>query len=80
VRILFCEKAESQCLPVAVASMLSKYIREALMVRFNAFWKQHLPDVTPTAGYYQDGSRFLADIHDKRLELGIPDDLLIRAR
>jgi hypothetical protein len=80
VRILFCEKAEAQCLPVAVASMLSKYIREALMVRFNAFWRQHLPDVTPTAGYYQDGSRFLADINDKRLELGIPDELLIRAR
>ena len=80
VRILFCEKAEAQCLPVAVASMLSKYIREALMVRFNAFWRQHLPDVTPTAGYYQDGSRFLADINEKRLELGIPDELLIRAR
>ncbi|MEA2707500.1 MAG: hypothetical protein QOF78_101 [Phycisphaerales bacterium] len=80
VRILFCEKAEAQCLPVAVASMLSKYIREALMVRFNAFWKQHLPTVTPTAGYYQDGSRFLADINEKRLELGITDELLIRAR
>jgi hypothetical protein len=80
VRILFCEKAEAQCLPVAVASMLSKYIREALMVRFNAFWRQHLPDVTPTAGYYQDGSRFLADISEKRQELGIPDDLLIRVR
>ena len=80
VRILFCEKAEAQCLPVAVASMLSKYIREALMVRFNAFWRQQLPGVTPTAGYYQDGSRFLADINDKRLELGIPDELLIRAR
>jgi hypothetical protein len=57
---------------VAAASMLSKYIREALMTRFNAFWRQHLPQVTPTAGYYQDGSRFLADINDKRLELGIP--------
>ena len=80
VRILFCEKAEAQCLPVAVASMLSKYIREALMNRFNAFWKQHLPSVTPTAGYFQDGSRFLADIAEKRFELGIPDELLIRAR
>jgi hypothetical protein len=80
VRILFCEKAEAQCLPVAAASMLSKYLREALMTRFNAFWRQHLPQVTPTAGYYQDGTRFLSDINDKRLELGIPDELLIRAR
>jgi hypothetical protein len=80
VRVLFSEKAEAQCLPVAVASMLSKYLREALMNRFNAFWKGHLPEVEPTAGYYGDGVRFLADINDKRLELGIPDDQLIRAR
>jgi hypothetical protein len=80
VRIIFCEKAETQCLPVAVASMLSKYLREALMHRFNAFWKGHLPTVEPTAGYYADGVRFLNDINDKRLELGISDDQLIRSR
>ena len=80
VRIIFCEKAEAQCLPVAAASMLSKYLREALMTRFNAFWKQHLPDLTPTAGYYADGTRFLADIQQKRVELGIPDEQLIRCR
>jgi ribonuclease HII len=80
VRILFCEKAETQCLPVAVASMLSKYLREALMTRFNAFWKRHLPALEPTAGYYADGVRFLGDIADVRVELGITDDQLIRAR
>jgi hypothetical protein len=80
VRIIFCEKAETQCLPVAVASMLSKYLREALMYRFNAFWKGHLPSVEPTAGYFADGLRFLGDINDKRMELGIADELLIRAR
>jgi hypothetical protein len=80
VRILFCEKAESQCLPVAVASMLSKYTREALMTRFNAFWQRHLPDLAPTAGYYADGQRFLSDIHQKRQELGIADEQLIRVR
>jgi ribonuclease HII len=80
VRIIFCEKAEAQCLPVAVASMLSKYLREALMSRFNAYWKSHLPDVVPTAGYYADGGRFLQDIDAKRKELGIPDEQLIRSR
>jgi len=44
VRVIFAEKAEQQCLSVAVASMLSKYLREALMARFNAFWKTHLPE------------------------------------
>ena len=65
---------------IAVASMLSKYLREALMSRFNAFWKGHLPTVEPTAGYHTDGLRFLTDINDKRLELGIADEQLIRAR
>jgi hypothetical protein len=65
---------------VAVASMLSKYLREGLMRRFNAFWRQYLPDVAPTAGYYGDGQRFLADIAATRKELGIADEFLIRAR
>jgi hypothetical protein len=80
VRIIWCEKAEAQCLPVAAASMLSKYLREMLMRRFNAFWKVHLPDVKPTAGYYNDGLRFLRDIQQKRKELRITDELLVRAR
>jgi ribonuclease HII len=80
VRIIFCEKAEAQCLPVAAASMLSKYLREMLMRRFNAFWKIHVPDVQPTAGYYNDGLRFLRDIQAKRDEMQIDDELLVRAR
>lgn len=80
VRLFFREKAEAGCMPVAVASMLSKYLREAMMRRFNAFWKTHLPGVQPTAGYYGDGTRFLADIELKRRELGIADENLVRSR
>lgn len=80
VRIFFREKAEADCLPVAVASMLSKYLREALMRRFNHFWLGHLPELAPTAGYYGDGERFLRDIDTKRRELGIGDEQLIRGR
>jgi hypothetical protein len=79
-RIIFTEKAESQCMSVAVASMLSKYLREALMRRFNAWWKTHLPDLSPTAGYYNDGLRFLKDIDGKRRELGIASERLVRSR
>jgi ribonuclease HII len=77
---VFEEKAEAGCLPVAVASMLSKYLREAMMRRFNAWWRQHLPHVEPTAGYYSDGVRFLADTEAKRRELGLRDEDLIRSR
>ncbi len=80
VSLVFCEKAEVQCMPVALASMLSKYLREALMRRFNAYWNRHLPDVQPTAGYYGDGVRFLPDIDAKRRELGVTDAQLIRSR
>ena len=80
VRLVFCERAEAQCLPVAAASMLSKYLREALMRRFNAYWRQFCPDVAPTAGYYGDGARFLGEIEAKRRELNVPDEALIRSR
>ncbi len=80
VRLFFREKAEAGCLPVAYASMISKYLREALMRRFNAWWQVQLPSVAPTAGYHNDGIRFLGDIADCRRQLGIPDELLIRSR
>ena len=78
VRLIFREKAEADCMSVALASMLSKYLREAMMRRFNAFWLAHLPGVLPTAGYFSDGTRFLADIDRKRRELGIMDDQIVR--
>jgi len=80
VRLIFREKGETHCMSVALASMLSKYLRETLMRRFNAFWRRYLPEVAPTAGYYGDGQRFLQDIELKRRELGITDELLIRSR
>jgi hypothetical protein len=80
VRLLILEKAETQCLATAAASMLSKYLREALMSRFNAFWTAHAPQAAPTAGYYTDGQRFLRDIAPQRRQLGIADEQLIRCR
>lgn len=80
VRVVFCENAEAGCMSVALASMISKYLREAMMRRFNAYWRHHLPNVRPTAGYYSDGVRFLSDIAPKQRELGIRDEDLIRCR
>ena len=80
VRIIFCERAESISMSVAYASMISKYLRESFMRRFNAFWRSHLPELQPTAGYYNDGLRFLRDIQTKRAELGIDEAELVRSR
>jgi hypothetical protein len=78
--LIFVEKAETLALPTALASMLSKYLREVLMHRFNAYWTRRVPGLAPTAGYYTDGLRFLRDIAPARQEMGIGDDLLVRCR
>ena len=80
VRILFRERAEAACLPVAMASMVAKYLREALMRRLSGYWQARVPGLAATAGYYTDGMRFLADIADARQAMGVVDDDLIRSR
>lgn len=80
IRVIFREKAETHAMPVALASMLAKYLREGLMRRFNQWWMKQVPGIEPTAGYYTDGVRFLDQIEMKRKELGIADHQLIRAR
>ena len=63
LQFCFRTKAE-ELLPVAVASMVAKYVRELVMMQFNAFWKKHLPDLKSTKGYPQDAKRFwLSLIH-----------------
>ncbi|HUQ71933.1 MAG TPA: hypothetical protein VM165_20550 [Planctomycetaceae bacterium] len=67
-------------LPVAMASMISKYIREAHMRLFNRFWAEHLPNLRPTQGYPDDARRFAADIAACQTRLGIPHDQLWRMK
>ncbi len=67
-------------LPVALASMASKYLREAAMLAFNRFWCQRVPELKPTAGYPGDAKRFWDEIRPLQSELGIADCLLWRTR
>lgn len=61
--VRFTAKGEGQ-LPVALASMVSKYVREVFMVAWNDYWKIYVPNIKPTKGYPQDAKRFLAEIND----------------
>ncbi len=79
-RVAFATECEERCLPVALASMLSKYLREAHMSLFNRFWREHRADLKPTAGYALDARRFLGDIGPLRSALGIDDATLILRR
>ncbi len=47
---------------VALASMISKYLRELHMAAFNAYWRRTLLDIKPTQGYPLDAKRFYAHI------------------
>lgn len=49
---------------VALASMVSKYLREKWMDEFNEWFARRLPGIRPTAGYPVDAKRFAADIQD----------------
>jgi len=60
--IVFQVECEAAHLPVALASMLAKYGRELSMARFNRYWSGLMPELKPTAGYYQDAKRWLKDI------------------
>ena len=75
----FVAKGES-FLPAALASMISKYLREMAMRAFNTFWIGHLPELKPTAGYPVDAARFRLQIRDVQAELGIADQVLWRNR
>ncbi len=80
MRLTFEPRADSAHLCVALASMLSKYLRELLMLEFNRFWQTHLPELKPTAGYPGDSARYYTAIKPVAERLGIPEPALWRRK
>ena len=62
MRIHFCAKADTKYLVVSLASMVSKYLREIMMHSVNHYFCNLCPNLTPTAGYWEDGQRFMKDL------------------
>jgi ribonuclease HII len=62
VELMFMPEAESAHLPVAMASIAAKFVRELAMMRFNRYWCALVPELRPTAGYYADARRWLDDM------------------
>lgn len=73
----FKAKADSLHFSVALASMFSKYMRELAMISFNNYWRNIVPEIKPTAGYYTDGIRFINDLKQSK---ALPKDLDILIR
>jgi hypothetical protein len=80
VRVAFLVEADGETLPVALASMAAKLARELCMQRLNAYFKQHVPELRPTAGYYGDANRFLRETKSLRETLGIGNGAFVRVK
>jgi ribonuclease HII len=80
VRLTFQPRADSEHFTVALASMVSKYLREALMLEFNAFWLKQVPGLKPTAGYPLDAGRFFEAIRAAADRLGLAESALWRKK
>jgi ribonuclease HII len=80
VRLCFTPRADASHLCVALASMVSKYLRELFMIEFNKFWTVHVPNLKPTAGYPGDAARFFASIRPAAVRLGVAEARLWRCK
>ena len=76
--ISFEVEAEERHLPVALASMGAKYVRELSMRRLNAFFAQRMEGLHPTAGYVEDGRRYLAEVKPILHAESIPERDFVR--
>jgi hypothetical protein len=80
VRLTFEVKGDGRYLPVALASMASKYVRELLMECLNRYFTRMDATLKPTAGYWQDGLRFLDELRTRLPHLEIDRHRLVRCR
>jgi hypothetical protein len=80
IRLSFAVEADDRHLPVALASMVSKYLRELLMDRMNEYFVGLSAGLKPTAGYWKDGLRFVEDLRKHLPQLEIDNHKLIRCR
>ena len=78
ITISFETGSEANHLPAAMASMVAKLVRELHMARLNRFFGQKIPELKPTAGYVQDGRRFMREVDPICKELALEQGQLVR--
>ncbi|MSR19001.1 MAG: hypothetical protein EXS00_07540 [Phycisphaerales bacterium] len=78
IDLSFQAKGELHHLPIALASMTAKYVRELWMARLNRFFQARLPGLTSTAGYVQDGRRYVEEIKPLLQTMNVPLSEFVR--
>jgi ribonuclease HII len=80
MRLHFVVGADRRFLPVSLASMVSKYLRELLISNLNSYFVGFSADLKPTAGYWKDGLRFIEEIKTNLPYVRFESEQLIRSR
>ncbi|MBE0534751.1 MAG: hypothetical protein IH624_03715 [Phycisphaerae bacterium] len=80
MRLHFAVKADDRHLPVALASMVSKYVRELFVESLNSYFVERCTGLKPTAGYWTDGLRFVKDLESHKPQITYDPQKLIRQR
>ncbi len=76
----FIAKGDQKQLTVALASLISKLVREIMVEQLNKYFISRVTGLKPTAGYYQDGMRFLDDLKAANVYSLNIDHLLVRKK
>ena len=80
MRVHFAVGADDRFLPVSLASMASKYLRELLVEGLNRYFVGQCAALKPTAGYWKDGLRFIEDLKKYVPHIQYDDNQMIRCR
>ncbi len=80
MRLHFAVDADDRFLPVSLASMLSKYLRQLLIENINRYFIGFHAELKPTAGYWKDGLRFIEDLKRNVPHVAFDSNQLIRCR
>ena len=80
MRLHFVVDADERFLPVSLASMVSKYLRELLVRCINRYFADFHAGLRPTAGYWKDGLRFINDLKEYIPHVAYDSTQLIRCR
>lgn len=80
MRLHFVVGADERFLPVSLASMVSKYLRELLVANINRYFTGFHSDLKPTAGYWKDGLRFIKELKTNIPHVGYEHEKLVRCR